>query len=139
VLAQSPALVLNIKPGLWENTTVTNSKANGVDAPAQTRVAKTCMTPAKIAQVGTQQQAARPGMDCKTQITHQDASSLDAKMSCTIAQMPNMPFEGATHIDVPSPESMKTTTTISTRGAMQTTTNVVITSKWVGADCGDVK
>jgi hypothetical protein len=139
VLAQTPALTLNIKPGLWENTTVTTSSANGTSMPAQTRVNKSCMTPAKIAQGTTGQPPPQMGADCKTQVTHQDAASLDTKMSCTLAQMPNQQFSGTTHVDVVSPESMKATTTISMTGAMAMSTNVVITSKWVGADCGDIK
>lgn len=139
VLAQSPALTLNIKPGLWENTSVTASKVNGMDTPAQTRVNKSCMTPAKIAQGSMAQPGPQSGMDCKNTVTHQDASSLDATMACTMAQMPNQQFGGTTHVEVVSPESMKATVTISMTGAMQMTTNVAVTSKWLATDCGDIK
>lgn len=143
--AQTASMPLDVKTGLWETTVTTTSTVNGTSTPPQTRTNKSCMTPARQqagvagAQEDARAQQAKAGMNCKQDITNQTATSLDAKMHCTIAQMPNSAFDGTTHMEVVSKESMKSNTTITMNGQMQMTTHVETTSKWIGADCGDIK
>jgi hypothetical protein len=140
-LAQTAAMPLDVKTGLWETTMTSTSSANGTAMPPQTRTTKSCMTPARLqkgldAAASPQQMA---GMDCKRDVTNQTATSMDMKMSCTMAQMPNQKMETTAHMEVLSRESMKSESTVSMTGAMQSTTHVQTTSKWVAADCGDIK
>jgi hypothetical protein len=153
-LAQAPAL--DIKMGLWEITTTTQI---GGQTP---QVDTSKMTPEQKAQVEalmrssmgnhsivrkscvTQEQLDKsnflmtdqPNTTCKRTITANTRTTLEASVACTGEQA----MTAQVHIDALSPTSIKMNMQSSgTNQGRTMTMNVVLTGKWLGADCGVIK
>jgi hypothetical protein len=78
----------------------------------------------------------QPGMACKQTIVANTRSTLDTSVVCT----GDRAMTGQIHIDALSSTSIKGNMKSSTSGQGNTITfNMVMTGKWLGADCGDTK
>ena len=152
ILAQAPP-PLNIKLGLWEMTMTMDMGAAppGVDTSkmtpeqiAQMRsmmrgrgasmppvVNKSCMTRAKLAEYRLTTD--RDGTTCTSTLVKGTATSMDLKQVCTGTN----PSTSDIHVDAPSQTDMKMTMKpTSGRGAGMT---ITMASKWLQADCGEIK
>jgi hypothetical protein len=154
VFAQTPAL--DVKMGLWEVTSVTDigGQLPAVDTSklppeqrakieeamkammgAHSRVTKSCMTKEKFDKTNFMM-TDQPGMACKQTIVANTRSTLDTSVVCT----GDRAMTGQIHIDALSSTSIKGNMKSSTSGQGNTITfNMVMTGKWLGADCGDTK
>jgi len=120
----------NVKLGLWESTTTIQGRGPG-------EAHKICVTAAKLA-TGDFDEA--PDQNCKRTVTGSTTSSMDISETCADRNDPSMNGSGTLHIDVLSPTSVKGTlaTKISMAGRSMTV-NGTFTSKFLSADCGNVK
>ena len=155
-LAQS----FNAKPGLWETTTT--SATGGM--PAMSGVDTSKMTPEQAAAVQAAMSRMRGGapqtytsrkcwtqeqidkqtfqdksMDesCKQTTVSKSARALELKVECA-GEHPGTGTLHLTSIDSEHVNGTFTMTVTGGRGAGMTI-NSKFTSKWIGADCGDVK
>jgi len=152
LLAQAPAL--NVRLGLWETTTTIKLAGDlpGMDTskftPEQraqmeaamkqlmgthTMTNKTCMTKADLEKASF---LSKDEPNCKTTIVKNTSTTLDAHRVCTGAD----PRTEDLHFEAASPTAV-TGTFKSTTTTDGKTTNVdgTIASRWLAADCGNVK
>ena len=160
VAAQRP--VPPVKPGLWESqasmldasgkeTTPPEQaalanmppeararmaemmKARGLSLPDANGAMKVCLTRDMFESGRWQQMASEAG--CATNFTTQTSSTWKWHSSCPAL---NSESEGETVFTNSESYRTKLTTTVKVRDATTTSTRIV-SSKWVSADCGDVK
>lgn len=165
LLACGVAGAQNLKPGLWEMTQAMQGQAGGKDvaaaqAQAQRELAalppeQRKMVEAMMAKQGVSMSAggnavrvcisremaergqppARQDGDCKTEWSPRKGNTITTKFTCN-----NPPSTGEGTIVFNSSESytmnMKVT---QTRGGKPETMTLQSSSKWVGADCGNLK
>ncbi len=159
LLAQTPAPkpALNVRMGLWETTSTMNIGGDmpGVDMSqmtpeqkahmqammqnmmgAHTTTVKSCLTRQKFDE-DTFMTQKDPDMKCEQKITTNTATTLEITETCTGDRPTTMHI----HFTAASPTSVqgtvKTTTAATAGHAMNM--DGTITSKWLSADCGDVK
>ncbi len=134
--ASVPAAILaaqakpNVKLGLWETVMTMEGMPPGDPQ-------KLCVTAAKLATGAFDEP---PGADCKRTVTGSTATTMDVTETCANKKDPGMTGTGMLHIQVVSPESVKGT--LVTKMAMEgrsMTLNGTFTSKFVSADCGNIK
>jgi hypothetical protein len=130
ILAAQIVAKPNVKLGLWESTTTMQGRGPG-------EAHKICITDAKL---GTGDFDEAPDQNCKRTVTKSTTTSMDITEACADRNDPSMNGSGTLHIDVLTPTSVKgtITTTVSMAGRSMTM-NGTFTSKFVSADCGDVK
>jgi hypothetical protein len=136
--AAVPAVILgaqivakpNVKLGLWESTTTIEGRGAG-------ETHKICITDAKLA-TGDFDEA--PDQNCKRTLTKSTTTAMEITEACADRNDPSMNGTGTLHIDVLSPTSVKgTLTTKISMAGRSMTVNGTFTSKFVSADCGNVK
>lgn len=150
---------LNVKLGLWENT-MTMTTSGQMPIPSE-YLSK--LTPEQRARIEarmkaqsagssratttksclTQEELDRdyaPGLDkkkCSFTILSSTSSKVVAKLDCAEQEMK---YGGMIEFDAISPENVKGSGHITATGANHTmNSSYTITSKWIGADCGNVK
>jgi uncharacterized protein DUF3617 len=151
--AQAPAL--DVRMGLWE---VTNVSTLGGQMPqmdlskvppeqrarieqsmkammgSHTHVVKSCITKEKFeksAFLDDQQ-----GRNCTQKITTNTRSTFEAALTCAGEH----PMTGQMHLDAVSPTAVKgAIKSTSTEDGRTMNIDMVLTGKWLGADCGNVK
>ena len=150
-LAQT-TINLDVKPGLWETTTTTqtsgmpaldNSKMTPemrarVEEMMKKRQAKgpsshtsrSCMTKEKLQKDMFMNESGQ--VSCKRTILTNTRSSLEVKVECSSDKAVSA---GTFHLEALSRESVKGNLKLS--GMVNADT--AVSSKWIGADCGDVK
>jgi hypothetical protein len=133
-----------MKMGLWQSeVTVTMSgMPNGVTMPAHTMVRQSCMTPDTWKDSLRGMQSRRPMSDanCTTSNMAQDSQHVAFDAQCTAQQG----MVANIHVDMQfdSSDSMHGSTSASMTGPSVPpgmAVNSTIKSKFVSADCGDVK
>ena len=163
-LAATTAQAQNLKPGLWEmNSKMTSSSGQMEQAMAQaqaqmaamppaqrkmvedmmakqgvgmgagnTNVVRVCLSPEMAAQGGVPQQTQG---DCKTTMAPRSGNTTRVSFVCT-----NPPSSGEGTVTVLGPDSYSSKMTITTSAAGRPEKmNIDSTSKWLGADCGNLK
>ena len=147
---------LNVKPGLWEVTSITQSSGmpamdlsklpRGQRAQieaamkkqmaerASPKTARECMTKEKIEKELFQDKDMDPS--CKRTSIANTPALQELKIECTGAQK----MTGAMRFEAINPENVKGTVKMAAERPGQTM-NVTssFTAKWLGPDCGDVK
>jgi hypothetical protein len=150
------------KPGLWETTST--SQMEGVNMPAMPQI-----PPDKLAQMPPEQRARveamlknRPGSartstnrscqtretldhgmglqnrgDCTQQVVSSSSSKMQVHMECSPANGPKS--AGDLMIDRIDPGHAKGNLNMKVAGDHPMTINVSFDTKWISADCGDVK
>ena len=143
--AQSDITPPPMKMGLWQSdvTVQMSGMPNGMSMPPRTITTQSCMTPEtwksdlQNMQTHRQQMAAK----CSTMNVQQDGHHYTADMQCAGQQG----MTTTVHVDMQfdSDESMHGTTAATMSGAPNMpqgmSMNSTIKSKYMGADCGDVK
>jgi hypothetical protein len=120
----------NVRLGLWESTTTMDGRGPG-------EAHKICITAAKLA-TGDFDEA--PDQNCKRTVTGSTTTSMDISETCADRKDPSMNGSGTLHIDVLTPTSVKgTVTTKLSMAGRSMTVNGTFTSKFVSADCGNIK
>jgi hypothetical protein len=152
--AQAPAL--DVKMGLWEITTtvqirgqiaidtskmtpemkkVVEDAVKKVTGETYTNVANQCMNNEWLGKWVFMGQNP-PGLTCTQTPTSNTRASLDVTITCTGEHTSATQM----HLDALSPTSMKgTIKSESTEQGRTSTSNVALTGKWLGADCGSEK
>lgn len=159
---------IDVKPGLWENTTV--SKISGLAMPAMPQLTPdqlAKMPPQARAQMEammkggpgaprtntlkaciTKEQLARPLYNngdkaCTYNLTHSSSSSQTIHVECTRGNTKtagDLTLERVDSEHLKGNMDMKTTGDSSTGGGPQNMNiNISFTNRWLSSDCGDVK
>jgi hypothetical protein len=150
---------LNVKTGLWENTTTVNSQGQ-MPIPAEmlerltpeqrarmearmkaqpnersrTFTEKHCVT-AKDLNDGTLF-SKNPSQECTQEIVNSTSTSAEVHLVCAAEGIKG---DGTVKVQVLNPENVKGTTQIHASGNGQTiNTNSSFTAKWLSASCGKV-
>ena len=148
---------LNVKPGLWETTsTVTRSgempipaeflarmtpeqraklearmKANSAQN-TKTRTYKTCETKEKL-----QRTPFADAKECSLTIVSSTSSKAELRMSC---QTEGLKSSGDMLVEALSPASIRGSGHMTaTGGGRNMNMNTMLSSKWLGSSCGDIK
>jgi hypothetical protein len=126
-----------IKPGLWQ---VQMERDGGPATPDMRGVdmtgggagsMKICLTKDQLSGNSWQGEQAH----CKTDVTSRSATAWKWHSVCT---QPDSVSDGEASFPNPEHYVVKATTT-TTMGAQKRTTKTMMTSKWLGPDCGDLK
>lgn len=133
-----------MKMGLWQSdvTVQMNGMPNGVTMPPRTITSQSCMTPDtwKDSLRNMQNRQRNMPSNCTTSNVQQDGHHYTADIQCSAQQG----FTTAIHVDMQfdSDESMHGTTSATMSGGNAPpgmSMNSTIKSKFMSADCGDVK
>lgn len=108
-----------------------NMKQHGVDMSGGPGSMKMCMTRESLDQGRWQGEEGR----CKTDFTSRSASSWKWRSSCS---QPPSQTEGEASFAGPEAYTVKSSTTMTLQGQTRVT-QMVMSGKWLGADCGDLK
>jgi hypothetical protein len=153
VVAQAPAL--DVRMGLWEMTMTTQvggqvpefdtskmtpeQKARVEESMkrmmgTRTNVTKSCMTREKFEKSAFMND--RADQNCKQALTTNTRSTLEGTLTCTGEH----PRSGQLHIDALSPTSVKgVIKSANTEQGRTMNIDIVMTGKWISADCGSEK
>jgi len=151
---------LNVKTGLWENTTTINTQGQ---MPIPSEMLDK-LTPEQRARMEARMKAqpnershaitekhcvtekdlndgkvfsSKPNQECTQQLVSSTATSAEIHMAC---EGEGIKGSGTVKIQVIDPEHVKGSTQIHAAGNGQTIdTQSTFTSKWLGADCGKVR
>jgi len=157
IWAANKIQLLNVKPGLWETTsTVTRSgempipaeflarmtpeqranlearmKANAAQN-TKTHTYKTCETKEKL-----QRTPFADAKECSFTIVSSTSSKAELRMSC---QTEGLKSSGDMLVEALSPESIRGSGHMTaTGGGRNMNMNTMLSSKWLGSTCGDIK
>jgi len=157
VLAQSKFQPLNVKPGLWESTTTSNTdgqmpipadllskltpeqrakfearmKSNSTSR-TNTFTHKNCETKEKLAE-----QPFDDKNECKQTLLTSTSTEAEIKMSC---QFGDVTSTGTMKIHVLSPERVQGSGQMTSNGGGHTmNVNTSFSAKWLGSSCGGTK
>lgn len=108
-----------------------NMKQHGVDMSGGAGNMKMCMTRESLDQGRWQGEEG----NCKTDFTSRTASSWKWRSSCS---QPPSQTEGEASFAGPEAYTVKSSTTMTMQGQTRVT-KMVMSGKWLGADCGDLK
>ena len=123
-LAASPALALDVNPGLWEIS---------MEGPANGQ--KACLT-RELLDADFSDIQMPPGVECDYQVLEKTPEFVTSHTVCT----GEFSIVADTRVDIHGPASMtmKATSTMTAAG-QQNTFDTTINYKWLSSDCGDIK
>lgn len=148
---------LNVKPGVWETTTVTEKRGAGKptnldqltpeqrdkvekklahQTKRETHTVKSCLKAEQV-KSGAAFTGGPHSSNCKKSYKTRTASDVVASISCSGIN----PMTGSIEMHAADPEHMsgKVDMTYGDKGSLQLFTHSEITATWVKADCGAVK
>ncbi len=131
--AQTPAL--DLKLGLWEQTTIMKMEGMPAGMGAQPMTERTCLTKEDLSNDSFMMQD-QGDMKCKRTITANTRTTFAADIACTGPRE----VKGKLSVSATSSEAFTATMTMaSSQGGRAVNMTMTTTGKFVGAACGNVK
>jgi hypothetical protein len=125
--------------GLWQSSVTLNSTGMG-PAGGHPIASQSCYTPGSWKQSMQKMQSRQPGMNCTTSNMQQDSHKLSFDGQCSENQGTNVTYHVEMFLD--SDEAMHGSSSAKMSGPQfpqAMTMTSVISSKFISADCGDIK